>query len=170
MAQIKRLGRPSKERNAITRNQATDLLWLGKITTTVAKAKALRSYTEKILTLAINSYEDTVKTQKTVVDEKGNKVVTDVINDGPKKLAARRQIMSKLYTVKEMRLKGETKEAFIARTEKIKNPLIEKIFNVYAPKYATRAKELGQGGGYTRIVKLGLRKGDAAEMAIIELV
>ena len=133
MAQIKRLGRPSKERNAITRNQATDLLWLGKITTTVAKAKALRSYAEKILTLAINSYEDTVKTQKTVVDEKGNKVVTDVINDGPKKLAARRQIMSKLYTVKEKRLKGETKEAFIARTEKIKKPLIEKIFNVYAP-------------------------------------
>ena len=54
MAQIKRLGRPSKERNAVTRNQATDLLWTGKITTTVAKAKALRSYAEKILTKAIN--------------------------------------------------------------------------------------------------------------------
>ena len=164
MAQIKRLGRPSKERNAVTRNQATDLLWMGKITTTVAKAKALRSFVEKILTKAINTYEDTVKVQKTVVDEKGNKVVTEVLNDGAKKLAARRWIMAKLYSVKELRQKGETKEAFIARTEKIKNPLIEKIFNVYAPKYATRAKELGQGGGYTRIVKLGLRKGDAAEM------
>ena len=170
MAQIKRLGRPSKERNAVTRNQATDLLWMGKITTTVAKAKALRSFVEKILTKAINTYEDTVKVQKTVVDEKGNKVVTEVLNDGAKKLAARRWIMAKLYSVKELRQKGETKEAFIARTEKIKNPLIEKIFNVYAPKYATRAKELGQGGGYTRIVKLGLRKGDAAEMAMIELI
>ena len=170
MAQIKRLGRPSKERNAVTRNQATDLLWMGKITTTVAKAKALRSFVEKILTKAINTYEDTVKVQKTVVDEKGNKVVTEVLNDGAKKLAARRWIMAKLYSVKELRQKGETKEAFIARTEKIKNPLIEKIFNVYAPKYATRAKELGQGGGYTRIIKLGLRKGDAAEMAMIELI
>ena len=170
MAQIKRLGRPSKERNAITRNQATDLLWTGKITTSEAKAKALRSYVEKILTKAINTYEDTVKVQKTFVDEKGAKVVKDVLNDGAKKLAARRWIMSKLYVKQELRQKGESKEAFVARTEKIKNPLIEKIFNVYAPKYAARAKELGQGGGYTRITKLGARKGDAAEMAMIELI
>ena len=49
-------------------------------------------------------------------------------------------------------------------------PLLEKIFNIYAPKYDARAKELGQKGGYTRILKVGARKGDNAEMAIIELI
>ena len=170
MAQIKKLGRPTKERMAVMRNQATDLLWKGRITTTVAKAKSLKSYTEKILTLAINSFEDNIKVQKTVVDEKGNKVSKEVIADGTKKLAARRKIMNKLYDVKELRKKGEKKEAFITRTEGIKHPLVEKIFNVYAPKYAARIKELGQGGGYTRIILAGARKGDNAQTAIIELI
>ena len=64
---VKMLGRPTEERLAIMRNQATDLLWKGKIETTVAKAKSVASKAEKILTLAINSYEDTVKVVKTEV-------------------------------------------------------------------------------------------------------
>lgn len=168
--EVKKLGRPTEARMSVMRNQATDLLWKGKIETTEAKAKSLKSYAEKILTLAINTYEDVVNVQKTVVDEKGNKSTREVINDGPRKLAARRKIMSKLYTVVEERKPGEKKEAYIARTENIKNPLIEKIFNVYAPKYAQRAKELGQKGGYTRILKIGKRRGDNADMAIIELI
>ncbi len=94
----------------------------------------------------------------------------EVLNDGPKKLAARRKIMSKLYTVKEERKPGEKKADYLTRIDNIKYPLIEKIFNIYAPKYATRAKELGQAGGYTRIIKIGARKGDNAQMAIIELI
>lgn len=167
---VKMLGRPTEERLAIMRNQATDLLWKGKIETTLARAKSLKSYVEKILTLAINSYEDVVTVTKYSVNTKGEKVAREVMNDGPKKLAARRKIMAKVYSVKEERKPGEKKADFIARTENIKHPLLEKIFNIYAPKYDARAKELGQKGGYTRILKVGIRKGDNAEMAIIELI
>lgn len=167
---MEKLGRPSKERNALLRGQVSDLLWNGKIETTLAKAKAVRSKAEKILTLAINSYEDIVKVPKQIKDEKGVKVKTTVSNDGVKKLNARRQIMAYLYDRQEQRQPKESKEAFEARTAGINHPLLEKIFNVYAPKYAGRAKELGQGGGYTRIIKLGTRRGDCAEMAIVELI
>ncbi len=167
---VKMLGRPTEARLSLIRSQATDLLWKGKIETTVARAKSLRSYVEKILTSAINSYEDVVSVTKTSTDKKGEKVSKEVMNDGPKKLAARRHIMAKVYGVKEERKPGEKKADYLARIDNIKNPLLEKIFNVYAPKYAERAKELGQRGGYTRILRLGKRKGDNAEMAIIELI
>ena len=78
--------------------------------------------------------------------------------------------MSYVYDRQEQRGDKESKAAYDARVEGINHPLLEKIFNVYAPKYAERAEKLGQGGGYTRIVKLGKRRGDAAEMAIVELI
>ena len=158
---VKMLGRSTTERLAIMRNQATDLLMKGKIQTTVARAKSLKSYVEKLITLAMNSYEDVVTVKK------GDK---EVMNDGPKKLAARRTILAKTYVVAEPRKEGEKKADYIARMDNIKHPLLEKLFNVIAPKYDARAKELGQRGGYTRIIKLGARKGDNAEMAIIELI
>lgn len=165
-----KLNRPTKERISLLRNQASDLLWTGKVTTTSAKAKSLRSYVEKILTLAINSYEDTVKVIKNDVDSKGVKVKREVINDGPKKLAARRMIMAKLFDRQEVRQDKESKASFVERTKDINHPLLEKIFNVYAPKYAERNKENNQGGGYTRVLKMEMRRGDAAQMCIVELV
>ena len=167
---IMKLGRPTDQRLAVLKNQASYLLWYGKIETTLEKAKAVKSYAEKIITLAVNSYEDTVKVEKEIVDAKGNKTTTEVINDGPKKLHAKRQIMKKVYPIKETQQEGESKSAFVKRTEDIKHPLVEKIFNVHAPKYATRKAETNNGGGYTRIIKTGTRKGDNAAMAIIELI
>ena len=165
-----KLGRPTKERTSLIRGQVSDLLWNGRIETTLAKAKSVRSRAEKILTLAINSYEDIVKVPKQIKDDKGVKVKTTVTNDGPKKLQARRQIMAYLFDRQEQRKPKESLEAFNARTAGINHPLLEKIFNVYAPKYAGRIKEVGQGGGYTRVIKLGKRRGDAAEMAVVELI
>ena len=165
-----KLGRPSKERNALLRNQVSYLLWNGKIETTLAKAKSVAAQAEKIITLAINTFKDTVTVKKDIKDEKGVKISTSVVNDGVKKLNARRKIMSYVYDIQEQRKDKESIESFTARTKDINHPLVEKIFNVYAPKYAERAEKLGQGGGYTRIVKLGLRRGDAGQKAIVELI
>lgn len=165
-----KLGRPTKERNAVMRNQVSYLLWNGYLETTVAKAKNVASKAEKILTLAINSYTDTVKVKKTIKDNSGKMVEVEVVNDGVKKLNARRKIMAYVYDLQEQRAEKETLDSFKKRTEGINHPLVEKIFNVYAPKYAERAKELGNAGGYTRVYKLGARRGDAAEMARVELI
>lgn len=170
MADIKKLNRPTKERMAMLRGLASSLLWEGKLQTTVAKSKSLQSYVEKILTLAVSTYEDTIKVEKTEVDSKGVKIKREVVNDGPKKLAARRKIINKLYDIQEQRKPKEDIASFRARTEDVNHPLIEKIFNVYAPKYAQKNKETGKAGGYTRISKLGKRRGDNADMALIELI
>ena len=165
-----KLGRPTKERIAMIRNQVSSLLWNEKLETTLERAKSTRSVAEKILTLAINTYEDTVKVVKTVKNEKGVESKQEFVNDGVKKLNARRKMMSYLYDLQEIKGEKESKADFRAKTADVKHPLIEKIFNVYAPRYAERAKNLGQKGGYTRVIKLGARRGDNAEMARVELV
>lgn len=166
----RKLGVTSAQRKAMLRNLASDLLWYGKIETTEARAKETRSYTEKLITLAINTYTDNVEIKKTETNEKGKEVNITIVKDGPKKLAARRKLMESLFDLQEVRAFKESKVDFKARTKGINHPLIEKIFNEIAPKYAARKEELGQGGGYTRIMKCGPRKGDAAEVAIIELI
>ena len=166
----RKLGVNSAQRKAILRNQASNLLWYGRIETTLATAKEVRSYTEKIITLAMNTYEDTVEEKITTKNAKGKDVTKTVIKDGAKKLAARRKIMTLTYDFQEQKGFKESKPAFKARTKDIRHPLMEKIFNEIAPKYAERKEEVGQGGGYTRMYKMGPRKGDAAEVAIIELI
>ena len=107
-----KLGRTSEQRIAILRNQASNLLWYGKIETTKARAKELQSYVEKIITAAINSYDDTIESSKVVTEKTGKKereVTVTVVKDGPKKLAARRRIMSKLYDLQEIKAFNESK-------------------------------------------------------------
>lgn len=166
----KKLGKATDQRIAVLKNQTSELLWYGKIETTVDRAKSVKAIAEKIITLAINTYEDTVKVKKTKTNLKGEKVEVEFTNDGVKKLTARRQIVSELRDIPEAKLEKETKTAYKARTADVKNALVEKIFNELAPKYAKRAEDKGQKGGYIRIVRTGFRRGDAAEMCIIELL
>ena len=170
MAGYNKLNKRPSIRDAIIRNQVSTLLWTGRVETTYARAKAVQRVAEKIIALAVKTYGDSVKVVKEVVNEKGVKVKQEVINDGPTKLAARRKIMAQVYDLQEQRQPKEAKAAFDARTDGINHPLLEKIFNVLAPRYKSRADEKGVNGGYSRVVKLGPRRGDAAEAAIIELV
>ncbi len=166
----RKLGVTATQRLALLKNQASALLWYGKIQTTEARAKEVASYVSKIITLAVNTYADTIETEVKVVDAKGKETTKTLIKDGTKKLNARRKIMTLVNDLQEVKGFKESKADFKKRTADVKYPLIEKIFDEYAPKYATRKEEKGQGGGYTRIYNLGPRKGDAAEVVIIELV
>lgn len=155
---------------AMLKNQVSELLWYGQIETTVDRAKAVRSLAEKYITIAMRAYQDDVKVTKTVADAKGAKKEVIFTNDGPKKLAARRRLMAELVDLQEIKGEKESKSAFRARIKDTKHPLIEKMFKEYAPKYDARKNELGQGGGYTRILKTGTRRGDAAETCILKLI
>lgn len=166
----RKLGVNATQRLALLKNQASALLWHGKIETTEARAKEVASYVAKIITLAVNTYTDTIESEVKVTDAKGKETTKTLIKDGTKKLNARRKIMSLVNDLKEVKGFKESKPDFKKRTSAVKYPLIEKIFDEYAPKYAARKEEKGQGGGYTRIYNLGPRKGDAAEVVIIELV
>ncbi|MDE6868768.1 MAG: 50S ribosomal protein L17 [Clostridia bacterium] len=165
-----KLGKTAEQRKAMLRNQASELLWYGKITTTQARAKALQPYVEKIITKAMKVYDLNEEIEVVKADKKGKEIKVKSIKDSPKKLAVRRNIMAKLRDLQEVKGFNEKKSDFKKRTADVQHPLMEKLFNEIAPKYAQRKEELGQGGGYTRIYLLGQRRGDGAEEAIIELV
>ena len=167
---MSKLGKRTDQRMAMLKNQVSELLWYGQIETTVDRAKAVRSLAEKYITIAMRAYQDDVKVTKTVTNAKGVKNEVVFTNDGPGERAARRRLMAELVDLKEVKGDKESKSAYKARIKDTKHPLIEKIFKEYAPKYDARKNELGQGGGYTRILKTGNRRGDAAETCILQLI
>ena len=158
---LNKLSRPSDQRRAMLRGLTTALIWHGKVETTEARAKEVRRIAEKLITKAMHVYENTVKVEKNGEEFE---------NDAPEKLAVRRQIMAYLYDIPVEKQDKESKYEYRERTKDVKHAVVEKIFRELAPKYDKRAKELGQGGGYTRILKKGPRRGDAAEAVILELV
>ena len=170
MATQRKLGRTADQRKALLRNQVTNLIWHGRIETTLAKAKEVRSAAERLITLAIRECENNVEATKEFHNEKGQMVTITVQNDAPSKLHARRLIMAYLYDLKEQKKADENKADFKERTKDAKHPVVEKLFREIGPKFKARNAEKGCAGGYTRIYRLGPRRGDAAEMAILEIL
>lgn len=178
MAGYRKLGRTSNQRKALLRNQVTNLLYNGKIVTTEAKAKEIRRIAEGMIALAIkerDNYDTVTVTAKVARKDKDGKRVKEVVNgkkvtvfdevkktikkDRASRLHARKQMMKFLYPITEVPKENAGKKR---NTKEIN--LSDKLFDEIAPKYASR------NGGYTRIVKIGPRKGDAAMEVLIELV
>ncbi|MEE8885977.1 MAG: L17 family ribosomal protein [Eubacteriales bacterium] len=178
MAKYRKLGKTSSQRKALLRQQVTDLLYYGKIRTTETRAKEVKKIAESLIALAVrekDNYETvTIKTKvprkdadgkrvKEVVDGKKVTVFDDVDKeikkDNPSRLHARRQMLKVFYPITEVPKEGAGRKK---NTKKVDLP--QKMFDEIAPKYADR------NGGYTRIIKIGQRKGDGAMEVILELV
>lgn len=178
MAKYRKLGRTSDQRKALIRNQVTALLNNGKIVTTEAKAKEIRKVAEGLIAMAVkekDNYDEVTVTAKVARKDKDGKRVKEVVDgkkvtvydevekkikkDQPSRLHARRQMMKVLYPVKEVPAKNAGKKANTKNVD-----MVAKLFDEIAPKYADRS------GGYTRIIKIGQRKGDAAMEVLLELV
>jgi large subunit ribosomal protein L17 len=170
MAVQRKLSKRASLRKALLRNQVTQLLWSGHIETTLARAKEVQPLAERLITLAVRDYDKTVEVTKEFNNDKGQLVTETFTNDAPEKLASRRRIMSFCYDLPDPKKDDETKADYKERTKDIKHPLVEKMFREYGPKYRARKEETGTGGGYTRILRKGPRRGDGAEMVILELV
>ena len=178
MTKYRKLGRTSSQRKALLRNQVTALIYRGKIVTTETKAKEIRKIAEHLIALAVkerDNYDEVTVKAKVARKDKDGKRVKEVVDgkkvtvydevekkikkDQPSRLHARRQMLKVLYPVKEV----PTAQA--GRKKNTKDvDLVAKLFDEIAPKYENRH------GGYTRIVKIGQRKGDAAMEVLIELV
>lgn len=178
MAKYRKLGRTSSQRKALIRNQVTALLYNGKIVTTEAKAKEIRKVAEGLIAKAVkekDNYEEVTVKAKVARKDKDGKRVKEVVDgkkvtlydevekeikkDKPSRLHARRQMLKVLYPVKEV----PTAAAGRKKNTKMAD-IPAKLFDEVAPKYANR------NGGYTRIVKIGQRKGDGAMEVLLELV
>ncbi len=168
MAKYRKLGRKAQDRMALLRGQATALIANGKIRTTEARAKEVRKIAEHLIALGVkekDNYETVTVQAKVAKKDAEGKRVKEVVDgkkvtvyetvekeikkDMPSRLHARRQMLKVLYPV---------------TVEGAKVDLTAKIFDEYGTRYA------GRNGGYTRIVKIGQRKGDAAMEVILELI
>ena len=178
MAGYRKLGRTYSQRKALLRNQVTNLLYHGKIVTTEAKAKEIRRIAEHMIALGIREKDNvetvTVKAKVAQKDKDGKRVkkvvdgkkVTvfdevdkEIKKEAPSRIHARRQMNKMLYGITEVPTTTAGKRKGTKTVD-----VASKVFDEIAPKYADRK------GGYTRIIKIGPRKGDAAMEVVIELV
>lgn len=176
MSGYRKLSRTSSQRKAMLRSLTTQLLLHGKIKTTEQRAKEARRQVEKLITLAVkecdNFEEVKIKAKVARKDKDGKRIKEEVDGkkktvydevektikkDKPSRLSSRRQMLQVLYPASQLEKDGLKKS-------KKKVDLVKKLFEEYAPKYKERK------GGYTRIIKLGQRKGDQAMEVLFELV
>ena len=177
MPGYRKLSRTSSQRKAMLRSLTTHLIYHGKITTTETRAKEVRRIAEKLITIALkekDNYETVTVTAKVPQKNKNGNRIKEIVDgrrvtvynevekqiqkDSPTRLAARRKILSVLYPVTEAPADGRRKKSE-SKAVNIAGLVFEK-----ADKYA------GRNGGYTRMVKIGPRRGDAAPMVLLELV
>ncbi len=178
MSGYRKLSRTSAQRKALLRNQVTNLLYHGHMVTTEAKAKEVVKIAEGLIALAVKEKDNfetvtvTCKVPKKNADGTREKVEIDgkrkpvyeevqkeIKKDLPSRLHARRQMNKVFYPVTEVPAEGKGRKA---NTKKV--DMAQKMFDEIAPKYE------GRNGGYTRIVKIAQRPGDAAMKVLVELV
>ena len=178
MSGYRKLSRTADQRKALLRNQVTALIYHGKIVTTEAKAKEVQKIAEGIIALAVkekDNFETVTVTAKVPQKdaegkrvkkvENGKKVTVyteqpkEIRKDKPSRLHARREMLKVLNPVTAV-----PKEAAGKKKNTKKVDLVAKLFDEIAPKYVNR------NGGYTRIVKIGQRRGDGAMEVVLELV
>ena len=174
MATNRKLGKTTDIRLAMLKTQVTDLLLHGQIQTTATRAKEVQAIAEKLIALAIREKDnfETVdaKVVKAKLDSNGNKVTELVKSKNGKEFLKVVKEETTEKRQKDMPSRLNARRLMIKSLNKVKdaegNPVdvTAKLFNEIAPKYA------GKQGGYTSIVKLGQRRGDAAEVAILKLV
>ena len=178
MAKYRTLGRTSDQRKALLRNQVTAVINNGKIVTTLARAKEVQKIVDGLIALGVkekDNYETVKVTAKVALKDKDGKRVKEVVDgkkvtkyetvekeikkDLPSRMNARRKMIKVLYPVTEVPATAAGKKKGTKEVD-----LVAKIFDEYGVKYANR------NGGYTRIVKIGQRKGDGAMEVVLELV
>ena len=178
MAKYRKLGRTSSQRKALLRNQVTALLYHGRIVTTETRAKEVKKIAEGLIAKAVkekDNFETVTVQAKVPVKDKDGKRVKEVVDgkkvtkyetvekelkkDLPTRSHARRQMLRVLYPVVDVPKENAGRKRNTKEVD-----LVAKLFDEYGSRYAERR------GGYTRIVKIGPRKGDAAMEVILELV
>jgi large subunit ribosomal protein L17 len=178
MAGYRKLSKTSAQRKALLRNQVTALLYHGRIITTETRAKEVRKIAEGLVALAVkekDNYELVKVMAKVALKDKDGKRIKEVVDgkrvskydevereikkDLPSRLHARRHMLKVFYPIKDVPLAKAGRKRGTKQVD-----LVAKMFDEYGTRYANRH------GGYTRIIKIGPRKGDAAMEVVLEMV
>lgn len=166
---MRKLGRPTDQRLAMLRTLTTDLFINGRVVTTEQKAKELKKIADSLISLAVKEKDNFEEVEKVVVraklDKDGNKVTEEVTSKNGKKYNKVVKEETKIKVQKDMPSRLNARRKIMKNINKIEGvDLPAKLFNEIAANQENRV------GGYTRIVKLNPRKGDNADMAVLEIL